>query len=435
MERALKNQLLMWKEDPLRKVLIIKGARQVGKSFLVRDFRQEFDEFVEINFDADKSLCSFFSANLSPAQIMKYLSNTTGKKIIPGKTLLFFDEIQECPDAMRALRYFYEEIPELHLIAASSLIDFVLEKIGLPVGRVETLYLYPLSFKEFITALRKDHLFDAIDTHSLHTTIPAPIHNELLRLWREYMAVGGMPEVVSVWLQYQDLQKCRKIQNHLVETFRQDFEKYAGKRQISYVDTLYQALPALVGNKFVFSAVDTTLRARELRPALELLRKAGIVHKITHSSSDKLPLQVGIRSGFFKVILSDVGLMQAMLDSDITHWLIDDEHKSIDIGAVTESFVGQEILAYSNPEKRAELFYWAREKRGSSAELDYVISYKKRVLPIEVKSGKSMRLNSMEMFLKEKSSSDLGVHISPLNAELKGKILRIPLYAVYALFE
>ncbi len=428
MKRELYSNLREWKDDQLRKVLILKGARQVGKSYLVREFGKEFNNFVEINFDSDRIISKVFDTDLDPIRIVNDISNTVGKEIVPGKTLLFFDEIQESENALKSLRYFYEKMPDLHLIAAGSLLDFMLSSIGIPVGRVQILYLYPLSFKEFVVAKDKQFLLDSINKESLNN-LAVPIHKKMLRLWSEYMAVGGMPEVVFVWIKFNSLKKCRKIQEQLIETYRQDFEKYAKKNQIQLVEMVFAASSALIGKKFVYSSIDSGLRSRDIKPALNLLEKAGIIYKIIHSSSGILPLKANIKPEFFKIILLDIGLTQAMLDLDVSNWLIDYDD-GMNKGAIVEAFVGQELLAYSEPEKKAELFYWAREKRGSSAEIDYVISHEGFPLPIEVKSGKSIKMKSMEIFLKEKKSSKYGVHFSQLDYGINGNIQRFPIYSV-----
>ena len=248
------------------------------------------------------------------------------------------------------------------------------------------------------------------------------------------MAIGGMPEVVNEWLSHADLKKTRKIHRSLVETYKADFGKYASKSQKPHVETVYSAVPRLSGKKFIFAAVNPEARSRELKPALDLLSKAGVVHPITHSSSSGLPLAAEINPKFSKVILSDVGLMQSMLGYDIKAWILEPEKAAADFGAVVESFVGQEILAYSSTDQKKSLFYWARDKRGSSAEVDYVIQLGSDVVPIEVKAGRSSALKSMSLFLKEKPSSTYGLLFSQQNFLFRHPIRRYPLYAVSKVF-
>ncbi len=257
------------------------------------------------------------------------------------------------------------------------------------------------------------------------------MHQQLIKLYGEYMAIGGMPEVIDEWLLNADLKKVRKIQQSLIETYKADFGKYASKYQKPHVETVYSAIPRLSGKKFVFTSVNPDVRSRELKSALELLSKAGVVHIITHSSSSGLPLAAEINPKFCKVILSDIGLMQAMLEYDCRNWILEPEKAATDFGAAVEAFVGQEILAYSPPDRKKKLYYWAREKRGSSAEVDYVAELKGNVVPVEVKAGRSSALKSMNLFLKEKPSSPYGLHFSQLNFSPGKTIHKVPLYAVF----
>ena len=434
MERSLTKTLIDWKNDSSRKPILVRGARQVGKSYLIKEFGQSFDSYVEFNFDFDRKLATVFEEDSDPERIIKELSIAAEKQIIPGTTLLFLDEIQECPSVIRALRYFYEKMPDLHVIAAGSLLDFVLENIGVPVGRIQMLYLYPLSFVEFLNAKGKSILLEALFEHNAAKAAPEFMHKQLFKLYGEYMAIGGMPEVVNEWLLHTDLKKTRKMQRSLVETYKTDFWKYVSKYQKPHVETVYSAVPRLSGKKFIFSAVNPEARSRELKPALDLLSKAGVVHPITHSSSNGLPLAAEINPKFNKVILSDVGLMQSMLGYDTKGWILEPKKAAADFGAVVESFVGQEILAYSSTDQKKSLFYWARDKRGSSAEVDYVIQLGSDVVPIEVKAGRSSALKSMSLFLKEKPSSTYGLLFSQQNFLFRHPIRRYPLYAVSKVF-
>ncbi len=434
MERSLTKTLIDWKNDSSRKPILVRGARQVGKSYLIKEFGQSFDSYVEFNFDFDRKLATVFEEDSDPKRIIKELSIAAEKQIIPGTTLLFLDEIQECPSVIRALRYFYEKMPDLHVIAAGSLLDFVLENIGVPVGRIQMLYLYPLSFVEFLNAKGKTVLLEALFEHNAAKSAPEFMHKQLFKLYGEYMAIGGMPEVVNEWLLHADLKKTRKIQRSLVETYKTDFGKYASKYQKHHVETVYSAVPRLSGKKFIFTAVNPETRSRELKPALDLLSKAGVVHPITHSSSSGLPLAAEINPKFSKVILSDVGLMQSMLEYDAKGWILEPEKAAANFGAVVESFVGQEILAYSSTDQKKSLFYWARDKRGSSAEVDYVVELEGDVVPIEVKAGRSSALKSMSLFLKEKPSSTYGLLFSQHNFLFSHPIRRYPLYAVSKVF-
>lgn len=430
MKRTLEKLLLDWQKDLDHKPILLRGARQVGKSYLVDSVGQTFVSYVTINFDLDESFSRIFEQDKNPERIIRDLSLATGKRINPGKTLLFLDEIQECPNAIRALRYFYEKMPKLHVIGAGSLVDFTLEKIGIPVGRVEMLNLYPMSFAEFLQAKEKDLLIEELARHDPGKGLPEIAHNQLLRLYWEYMAVGGMPEAIAKWLQTSDIKKVKKVHRSLISTYQQDFAKYTNRFQEKYVDLVYSSVPRLTGNKFIFASINADLKARELRPALELLQKAAVVHAVTHTSSGGVPLAGESNPLFFKVIMSDIGLMQTMLNIDTGRWILQQEQVATNFRAVVEAFVGQEMLAYAPADQKKELFYWARQKRGSTAEVDYVTEIKDQVIPIEVKAGKSYALKSMELFLNEKQHSPYGIHFSPKNFGFKSKIRQFPLYAV-----
>lgn len=427
MRRALEKRLEKWKESSTHKPIVLKGARQVGKSYLVREFGKTFDNFVEINFDFSETYCSIFENDLDPSRIIKEISFIKQTAIVPDKTLLFLDEIQECPNAVRALRYFHEMMPQLHVIAAGSLLEFALEKIGLPVGRITPMHLYPMSFREFAAVKNMDEmLLEA--TKYFPKEIPEVFHTKLLKLYGEYMIVGGMPEVVSKWFEVGDFQRCREIQDEIIEVYKSDFLKYAKKHQVKYVDLLYSSIYTTIGEKFIYSSIGGDFQARELKPALDLLIKADVVHKISHSSASVVPLKAGKKPDYFKLIMSDVGLMQAMVNENVSQWIVEPSEASKVNGSVAEAFVGQEILANSYPLKKQELFYWARRKKGANAEVDYLIEKEREVVPVEVKAGKSLRMASLEIFLKEKQGIKYGVHFSPQNNLKKKQLSRMPIY-------
>jgi predicted AAA+ superfamily ATPase len=432
MKRDLSVYLEEWKNEPDKKPILLKGARQVGKSYLARDFGKTFESFVEINFEFTPGFKSLFQKDLDPKRIVRDISIAADQDIIPGKTLLFLDEIQDCPEAVTSLRYFYEKMPQLHVIAAGSLLEFVLEEVGLPVGRVMPLYMYPLSFMEFLSAIGNEHLRGEIYNHNPAEEFPEFIHKKLLGLVGEYMAVGGMPEAVKKWIETGNLKSCIRIHQLLIDTYRQDFAKYAKKRKRKYVEMVFNAIPRLSGKKFVFSAVSQDVRARELKPALELLSKAGIAHIIYHSSANGLPLGSEINPLVSKVIFLDVALAQSVLGIDYGAWILDPEHAIVNRGAVAEAFVGQELLAYSPAVKKSELYYWVREKPGSMAEVDYAAGINGRVVPIEVKSGITGSLKSLRVFLEQKRNSDYGFQFSQRNYYMDKSIRQYPLYAIAA---
>ncbi|MBL6988130.1 MAG: AAA family ATPase [Bacteriovoracaceae bacterium] len=434
MFRQLQEELAKWESDQDHKPLILRGARQVGKSYLIREFSTSFYNFVELNFEQRPGLISIFEQDLDPSVIVKKIIAALDVDIVPGKTLLFFDEIQECPRAITALRYFYEQLPKLHVVSAGSLLDFTLEDVGIPVGRVRSLYVYPMNFYEFLHATGNKKLYQFITDHDCQKPMDLFLHDLFIGLFGEYMAVGGMPEAVKKWIDTKDLKKTKMIHNDLIETYRQDFSKYAKAKQVIHVEKLFSSIPRMLTKKFTFTSVDKNTKARDLKPALDLLIKAGIVHSVVHSSSNAIPLGAEANPSIFKMIFLDIALSQTILGIDLGQWILNPSQTISNIGEVTESFVGQELLAYSNPYKKMDLFYWNREKRNSMAEVDYVIGLEGKVVPIEVKSGKTGTLKSMQQFLKEKAHSQFGLQFSKRNFDTMFNIHNYPLYSIFKLF-
>ncbi|MCP4219237.1 MAG: ATP-binding protein [bacterium] len=430
MKRGILEELKKWKDGSGRKPLLLRGARQVGKTYIARELGKEFADFQELNFEYKPEAKRVFERDLDPQRIIRDLAVITGKKIVPGQTLLFLDEIQEAPKAITALRYFYEMLPQLHIIAAGSLLDFTLERVGLPVGRISSLYMYPLSFMEFLEAKSEDVLFEALASHNATEKISEVAHNKLLVLLGEYMSVGGMPEAAKCFIESSDLRACFKIHRSIVDTYRQDFNKYAVRFQLKYVELLFNSIPALLGKKFKYSNIPGEYRKRELMPSLDLLVKAGIVERITHSSGQGIPLAAAAKPELFKVLFLDIALSQTILGVDTASWLLEPETNFINKGALTEAFIGREILAYSPPDRRSELYYWQREARTSNAEVDYLIQAGESIIPIEVKSGSTGNLKSLRYFLNSHERSSYGVRFSAANFSVDNDIRNYPLYAV-----
>jgi len=433
MKRLIEKNLDAWKESKRRKPLLIRGARQVGKTYIVRQFGGKFKNFAEINFELLIDAGEIFKADLKPDRIIRDLSLLLKIKITPKETLLFLDEIQEAPEAIKALRYFYELMPELHVIAAGSLLEFQIEKIGIPVGRVSTMYMYPLTFPEFLMADHNDDYLSAIADIFIENKINQVFHNRLLRLLGEYIAVGGMPEAVNCWVETKEYQQCSQIHRSLIETFRQDFLKYSKKHQIKHIDKLFNEIPHMLGRKFKFSAISGEYRKRELDPALDLLQKAGVIHKVYHTSGQGLPLGADIKFNRFKTIFLDIALAQTMLNMEMTSWILKPFKQIINKGAVAEAFAGQELIAGSDIDIKSQLFYWHREARSSNAEVDYLTVRNDTILPIEIKSGKEGTLKSMKMFLKEHPKTPYGIRFYGGMPNIVNNIRSYPLYCTAGL--
>jgi uncharacterized protein len=440
MKRLIDKYLLAWKESKYRMSLLIRGARQVGKTYAVTQLGKSFEDFVEINFERRPDFTIAFEKNLEPHRIIQDLGLMLGKPIIPGKTLLFFDEIQESEKAFKSLRYFYERLPELHVIAAGSLLDFQIEKIGIAVGRIEWFYMYPLSFIEFLYALNQNMLAEAILDHRPGQPISDVVHHMALSFLGEYLAIGGMPASVKCWRDSRDMFTCGNILQAIVNTYRKDFDKYAKRSQIKYLDALFKYIPGRLGRKFKYSEVSKDYKKRELEPALTALSMAGIVTQIFRSTGQGIPLGAHINIEDFKVIFLDGALSQVVLGADLGAWIVDPLNQFINKGEFVEAFVGQELLAYTHPFRERHLYYWRREERTSSAEVDYLIQKDEHVVPIEVKSGTGKVLQSMKLFLETHPPIPYGIKLSPSNyATLPpsaGKSIEAyPLYAIAKIAE
>jgi len=430
-KRFIDLHLIQWKDSKIRKPILLRGARQVGKTFAVRKLGETFKNFVEINFEKLPELKTVFDHDLVPERIIRDLIAILKKDITENETLLFFDEVQEAPKAIIALRYFYEEMPKLHVIAAGSLLDFAIQQVGVPVGRVSFLYMYPLSWLEFLKAQGNDLLIEHLLKNKAEKPLGSPIHEHTLNLLSEYLAVGGMPEAVSTWINNKNALECSKIHHTIIDTYRQDFNKYAKAHQIKYLELLFEHGVKQVGRKFKFSAIPGEYRKRDLLPALELLSTAGILKQIYHSSGHGIPLGAEVDLDKFKILFLDVGLTQTMLGFDFADWFIHSKQSFVNKGAILEAFVGQELMVYSDPNSKTSLYYWHKEEKGSQAEVDYLIQNHGQILPIEVKSNKGSRLTSLRLFLDSHSNSKYGIRFSTHDYSIFDSIHSYPLYAVF----
>ena len=434
MKRDLIQWLREWRVSPIRKPLILRGARQVGKTYLINEFGKEFPSFVSLDLEKMPEVSALFTETLDSKILIQKLSYIADTKIIPGETLLFIDEAQMEPRSLIALRYFYEGHPELHVIAAGSLLDFAIEKVGIPVGRVSFMYLYPLSFMEFLRATGRDVAAEAILNHPFPEPVSEPIHQKWLGFVGEYLAIGGMPQAVNVWNSLNDLKAVGEIQYDIIESHRQDFDKYCKKHQLKYVSLIYNQMPNQLGAAFKFNKLPGEYRKRDLEPCFELLTKAMVIHSIYHSDGQGLPLGAHVDYRYFKAAFVDVALAQRLLGLHPKDWFLRPTQTMVNLGAITESFVGQELLAYHQPQEKSQLYYWQRHERGSSAEVDYLVNQNSQVIPVEVKSGMGTSLKSLQMFLGS-HPSPYGIRISTHNFSEHEKIRSYPLYAVVKLFQ
>ncbi len=430
MHRSIHQALLAWKDAPGRLPLILRGARQVGKTFAVTQFAKEhFQTCFTINFELDSQYLACFDT-LRPQTILFQMNLLSHQDIIPGQTLLFLDEIQECPNALRALRYFKEELPELHVIAAGSLLEFLLNagEFRFPVGRVQFLQVHPLSFYEFLWAKEDNKILEFLKNVGVQDSIPSAIHEHLLKQVREYMILGGMPAVVQHYLETGNVLACQDKQAGLWQAYRYDFGKYAKQGQHRFLETIFTQMPSLIGQNVKYSAIDPQSRARDLKEALALLYSAGIIHFVRETSASGVPLSVQSQHKRFKLLFLDIGLIHRNFNIN-PEQLLKDDLLLINRGVLAEQFVGQELIAYSHPMEESSLYYWQRDKPSSTAEVDYVLEFAGNCVAVEVKAGKTGRLRSLQLFMTEKKSS-IGIQISAQNLMVKDSILSLPLYLI-----
>ena len=446
MDRKKLTFLLDWLgNEERRKPLIIRGARQVGKTTLVRMLAESSRRrLVLINLERHVELDAIF-ATLNLPKIIAALESLPGAGVIDDNCLLFFDEIQATPHALAALRYFYEERPHLPLVAAGSLLEFVLadHSFSMPVGRVRFMNLDPMSFEEFLLALKEDILLQRLQTFGLNEGIDRIAHQRLTELFKTYTYVGGMPEAVAVWIASGSPLRVREVHDSLTDTYKADFAKYGLKRDLQDLHILFDKATRSVGQKVKYSALLQDEQSRTVRRLLDLLVGARLFYKIFHSDCQGLPLRAGIDDKVFKLLMLDVGLFNAVrrfewsgLDQELTTAVA---HR----GALAEQLVGQELTASDGARADGELVYWLRDKRGNNAEIDYVMAYEGQIIPIEVKSGESGTLKSLFVFAEAHGSRqvvrfDLNVPSSQTvthtikgakTSVVKVNLISLPLYA------
>lgn len=430
MKRDIEESLHVWVEKRNRKPLILRGARQVGKTYLVEHvLKNAFSRFVKIDFEQTREAIHCFDT-LIPEKIIGRLEVQSGKPIIPGETLLFLDEIQVCPAAIMALRYFKEQMPNLHVIAAGSLLEFALNdaNFSMPVGRVEYLFLKPLSFSEFLVATGNELLRDRLATCSLTSPPDDVLHRKALECVREYMILGGMPAVIEEYRTSKSWLNSQHEQSIILNTYRDDFGKYAKDSQLKYLQTLFDKAPGFIGENFQYTKVDSHTDPRQIRMALEKLSYAGLIAQVYAVSASGLPLLHTKNEKKFKLYFLDIGLVNRAMRLDL-ELLLQEDLMLLNRGSLAEQFVAQELLAYSDRHEPRQLFYWTREKLGSSAEVDFVIQDETMIIPLEVKAGTTGRLRSLHLFIEEKKSP-IAIRISQYPLHFQEGILSVPLYLV-----
>ena len=427
MQRDIYTNLKEWKESPGRKPLIIRGARQVGKTYILKEFgEKEYEKVFYLNFEENPDLDELFSRSLEPGRIIELLSVYFKSSIQPGKHLIIFDEIQASNNALNALKYFNEKANNYHLISAGSLLGIKLSKPrSFPVGKVNLMNLYPLSFPEFLDALDRTELRELIENWPDMKTVPKIFHNELIDILRLYYIIGGMPEVIRKYIDSKDLFEARVVQKEIIDTYVLDFAKHAPTSDIPKLSVIWDNIPVQLGKenkKFIFSAINKSARAREYENAIQWLEDAGLILRVNQVRSAKIPLKGYMDPAVFKIYYLDVGLLTAMAGISpsiiIEGERLFDEYK----GAFVENYVIQQLQSCLS----VRAYYWKSE---GIAEVDFLVEYRNKVLPIEVKSGINPRSKSMKVYM-EKYKPETFYRSSLLNLKKDGRIINLPLYAI-----
>ena len=428
MNRLIESLFSEWKTSLRRKPLIVRGARQVGKTFAITGFgKSAFKNLVVIDFERDSKFVKIFENDLNPSRIINDLELAAGQRIVAGETLLFLDEIQECPKAIIALRYFYEEKPELHVIAAGSLLEFAMGEISFPVGRVQFAEIYPLNFLEFQMALGNEKAIEYLS--GTPRALSESSHEFLLSQLKDYFFVGGMPEAVKTFTESKSINNAIEVQGEICNSLKHDFAKYNPHVDKDCLTAIFSSLAKNVGKQTKYASLNEDFSNPTLKKAYQTLVQSKLVRKINSVNPHGLPLTI-MATKVFKSCMLDIGIMNYLCGIYKTDEYFKNDLLAIYKGAMAEQFVGQEISSNQN----GELFYWSRQAKSSSAEVDYVIDVNDKIIPVEVKSAKAGSLRSMHQYLKEYPECKAGYVFSSNNySELPDqKLVFIPLYFSYS---
>ena len=406
-QRKIDNDLQTWKNAPRRKPLLIRGARQVGKSSAVRKLGESFKYYVEVNLEKQLALKAFFTENIDVKKTCTNLSATTGIPIIAGETLLFIDEIQSCVPAIMALRYFKEDYPDLHVIAAGSLLEFALEEVpSFAVGRIRSLYMYPFSFDEFLSAQGLQIQVDFKRKASPPSPLVEPFHKQMVEQVKTFLLVGGMPEAVSEWIETHDYLTCSHVHSDIMDTYRNDFSKYKKRVSPDLLRQILRSVALQIGEKFVFNQAAEGVRSTQVKEALRLLALAGLITPVTHTAANGIPLGAEENEKYIKYLFLDTGLLLTLLNIPAANILLASDVDLVNKGAITEVLAGLELMKYKDCFQKAEMYYWQRHSKNGNAEIDYLEAFNATVLPIEVKASTQGAMQSLYFFMREKHLSN-----------------------------
>ena len=447
-ERIIDRYLSEWATRPVHKPILLRGARQVGKSTAVRHLGESFKYYVEINLEKQSNYIDLFKKDLDVTRIVPQMAAMCGTPIVPNETLLFIDEIQESQEAIMALRYFKEDMPNLHVIAAGSLLEFVLDEIPtFGVGRIHSMYMFPMTFDEFLRANGEQLLLESRSQANMDAPLPAPLHEKLIGLMRTFMLVGGMPESVVKWVQTHDFLQCQEVQDDIITGYEADFPKYRKKVDPQLLIATMKSAATQATKKFVYSRVPGEYKTAEVKKALDLLIKAGVLVPVTHSSGNGLPLGDEADESIRKILLLDTGLMLRLLNMTMgdtrtitAQILTATAADLVNKGPMAEMLAGLELLHYLTPNLHHDLYYWVRQAKNSTAEIDYLLSRDMKVLPFEVKAGVQGGMKSLWDFMRDKkleqavrcSLENFG-KFDYIDAEAEGAVRHVEVYPLYAL--
>lgn len=451
-ERAIDSLLLEWKNSSNLKPLLLRGARQVGKSSAVKHLGKSFKYYIEINFETRPEVRELFEKVHNVHELANNLSILYNQPVIAGETLLFLDEIQASPDAIKSLWSFKEDFPDLHVIAAGSLLEFTLKELpSFGVGRIRSLFIYPFSFDEFLMAEGKESWVKAKREASAEKPLFEALHNDLVQHYRTFLMVGGMPASVAAWVNSHDYRQCQTELDDIQLSYYDDFAKYAKKVEPQLLRNTLQSVILQIGNKFTYSRVEGGYRTEDVKKALELLCDAGIIKKVCHTAGNGLPLGAEVNNKFCKYIYLDSGLLLRILDLDLgsaqplTELIMAGTAEDlVNKGGLAEMELGWELIKYNNPRTQHDLYYWENSAEGTRSEVDYLTVRDLKILPIECKSGTSGKMKSLHYFMKQKHLS-YAIRCSlenfallesndNQNGDTPRRIQIIPLYAVSNLY-
>ncbi|MEN8128333.1 MAG: ATP-binding protein [Planctomycetota bacterium] len=424
MKRIIEKKMLEWVNSKRRKPLIIRGARQVGKTWLVENcLADSFEHFIRIDLEKQTQLHAAFSGELSPLRIIDELESYVGR-IIPGKMLLFIDEIQACPRAITALRYFYEEMPQLHVVAAGSMLEFAFGEISVPVGRVQYLHISPMTFYEYLLAMNKEVLAEKLLKHPReHSEVVGRAINEQLK---NYIFVGGMPEAVKAYRDTHSKLEAYEIHSEILESYREDFSQYCPHLNPAFLDGVFEGASKAIGQQVKYTKLYSEASGVTNRKAFDLLCRTKLLHRIQSCDPSGLPLGASCGKKF-KTCMLDIGLLGRLSNMDVAAEWNQENLLAIYRGRLAEQFVAQELLAWHS----RKLYYWSRNAKNSNAEVDYLIVHKGSIYPIEVKSGPAGRLKSLHMCLGKYPNCPQGwvLQDGPYRELPEQKLIFWPLYA------